>query len=165
MSDLSINPLFQPDSLAPVQFADTMQRSVPLEPEKRLMLAVLEDAVMCFQDNLFTRDKKKRQLFMEVEQWLFEEQSDRLFAFETLCQTLNLNPHYFRRGLRLWQESRAKNELNLKSHAQRAGKQVGKSATISHKNEKRKSSPPKGYHGHISQRRRITHTPHPLSRL
>ena len=102
MSDLSVNPLFQLDSLAPVQFADTMQRSVPLEPEKRLMLAVLEDVVMCFQDNLFTRDKKKRQLFMEVEQWLFEEQSDRLFAFETLCQILNLNPHYFRRGLRFW---------------------------------------------------------------
>ena len=112
MQDALINSIFQPDSLAAAQFDDTMQRSVPLEPEKKLMLAVLEDAVMCFQDNLLTRDKKKRQLFNEAELWIFEERSDRLFAFANVCQELNLDPHYVRNGLRLWQQS----HLNRQSH-------------------------------------------------
>src|ERR671930_2815813 len=112
MQELSINPLFQPDSLAPAQFEETMHRSLPLEPEKKLMLAVLEDAVMCFQDNLFTGDKKKKQLFDETELWLFEERSDRLFAFANVCQELNLDPHYVRNGLIRWQRS----QLNRQSH-------------------------------------------------
>jgi hypothetical protein len=112
MQDALINSIFQPDSLAAAQFDDTMQRSTPLEPEKKLMLAVLEDAVMCFQDNLFTRDKKKKQLFDETELWLFEERSDRLFAFANVCQELNLDPHYVRSGLRRWQRS----QLNRQSH-------------------------------------------------
>jgi hypothetical protein len=156
MQELSINPLFQPDSLAPAQFEETMHRSLPLEPEKRLMLAVLEDAVMCFQDNLFARDKKKKQLFLEAKDWLFEERSDRLFAFETLCHALNLNTYYFRRGLRAWQEARVR-ETNMPSKSQRP---VKREAVASHSNGKRKAKTPpsrKRYHSHVSHRRNVTH--------
>ena len=37
--------LFQPDSLLPVQYFENFRRKVQTEPEKRLLLAVLEDAV------------------------------------------------------------------------------------------------------------------------
>jgi hypothetical protein len=136
MQEGLVNPLFQPDSVAPAQFEETMHRAVPLEPEKRLMIAVLEDAVMCFQDNLFTRDKKKKQLFVETEEWLFEERSDRLFSFESLCRSLDLDPYYVRQGLRAWQESRSKKQIKLPSNYQSAVRHVAKAAN---KNPKRKS--------------------------
>jgi hypothetical protein len=36
----------------------TFQRKSYLEPEKKLMLAVLEDAIACFQKYAFARDRK-----------------------------------------------------------------------------------------------------------
>ena len=136
MQDALINSIFQPDSVAAAQFDDTMQRSIPLEPEKKLMLAVLEDAVMCFQDNLLTRDRKKRQLFEETELWLFQERSDRLFAFENVCRELNLDPHYVRRGLTRWQESHLNQQSAVASTHHRASKQIKKTA---HANVKTRS--------------------------
>jgi hypothetical protein len=131
MQDALINSIFQPDSLAATQFDDTMQRSTPLEPEKKLMLAVLEDAVMCFQDNLLTRDKKKKQLFDETELWLFEERSDRLFAFANVCQQLNLDPDYVRNGLKQWQQT----QLNRQSHGASAHQNTSKGLkTALHRN-------------------------------
>ena len=113
-----------------------MHRAVPLEPEKRLMLAVLEDAVICFQENLFARDKKKRQLFLETEQWIFEERSSRLFAFDNLCQAVDLNPRYIRRGLRRWQESRSKKQTNVSSNPPSPAKQSIRALMIRAENGK-----------------------------
>ena len=51
--------LFQPDTLLPAQYFGTFRSKTRLEPEKSLLLAVLEDAVICFQKYLFTRDRKR----------------------------------------------------------------------------------------------------------
>jgi len=53
-NDEKIASLFQPDTLLSAQYFDTLRRKTLLEPEKRLMLAILEDAINCFQDNLFS---------------------------------------------------------------------------------------------------------------
>ena len=47
-----------------------------LEPEKKLMLAILEDAVACFQKYVFARDGKGKALFRETEDWVLEQQGD-----------------------------------------------------------------------------------------
>jgi hypothetical protein len=44
--------LFQPDTLLPDQYLATFRRKYRLDPERRLMLAVLENAIDCFQKNL-----------------------------------------------------------------------------------------------------------------
>ena len=41
--------LFQPDTLVPAQFFDNVRRKANSEPEKKLMLMILEEAVDCFQ--------------------------------------------------------------------------------------------------------------------
>ena len=43
-----VETLFQPDTLLPAQYHDGFKRQ-SLEPERELVLAVLEDAVVCFQ--------------------------------------------------------------------------------------------------------------------
>lgn len=96
--------LFQPDTLLPAQYLETFRRKTHLEPEKKLMLAVLEDAVACFQKYLFSRDGKGRGMFREAEEWIMEEGGDWLFSFESSCEVLGFDPQYVRRGLVQWKE-------------------------------------------------------------
>ena len=58
--DDRISSLFQPDVLLAEQYIQNFRRKTPLEPEKALLLAVLEDGVRCFQDNIVPRNKKSR---------------------------------------------------------------------------------------------------------
>ncbi len=99
-----VSSLFQPDTLLPAQYLDTFRRKTHLEPEKRLVLAVLEDAIACFQKHLFARDGKRRGMFREAEEWIMAEGSDWLFSFESICEVLALEPQYVRQGLARWKE-------------------------------------------------------------
>jgi hypothetical protein len=93
---------FQPDSLLSAQYFDTLRRKSFLEPEKRLMLAILEDAVDCFQNNVLAQSLKSRRLFQEAEKWIVEVDGDWFFSFENICETLEINPAYVREGLLQW---------------------------------------------------------------
>lgn len=98
--------LFQPDILLPAQYLGTFGRKANLEPEKELMLAVLEDAIRCFQKYIFAQDSKRRGLFRDAEAWIFEENSDWLFSFENICELWGFNPQYVRQGLVHWKEKK-----------------------------------------------------------
>lgn len=107
-----VTSLFQPDILLPDQYLETFRRKFHLEPEKKLMLAVLEDAIACFQKYVFARDGKGKVLFREAEEWVQEKSGDWLFSFANVCETLGFAPDYLRQGLMQWKanklESRAK---------------------------------------------------------
>jgi hypothetical protein len=100
--DDKLSPLFQPDTLVSAQYFETLRRKVLLEPEKRLMLAVLEDAVGCFQDNLLAQSGKAKRLFEEAEEWILDEDRDWFFSFANICEVLGLNRRYVRQGLANW---------------------------------------------------------------
>ena len=104
--DERIGALFQPDSLLSTHYFETLRRKTILEPEKRLMLAILEDAIHCFQDNLFTRNVRGKRLFEEAKEWIVEADGDRVFSFENICEALGFNPAYVRQGLRRWMENK-----------------------------------------------------------
>jgi hypothetical protein len=96
--------VFQPDILVTVQYLSTYRRRFHLQPEQLLMLAVLEDAVVCFQDNLTAVTPRKQSLFREAEEWIFDEDKFYLFSFDNICEGLALDPNYVRRGLIRWKE-------------------------------------------------------------
>jgi hypothetical protein len=81
--------LFQPDVLLPTQYFETLRRKT-LEPEKKLMLAVLEDAVGCFLKYLRAENRTGKTLFRDAEEWIWEENSDRLISFENICDAFEL---------------------------------------------------------------------------
>jgi len=101
-----ITSLFQPDTLLPDQFLDTFRRKLHLEPEKKLMLAILEDAVACFQKFLLARDSKGKAQFRDTEDWIFQGTDLGIFSFDIVCETLGLEPNYVRRGLAHWKKQR-----------------------------------------------------------
>lgn len=97
--------LFQPDILIQSQYFQHMRRKNPLGPEKRLMLAILEDAVTCFQKQLRTKSTKGKTLFRDAEAWILEEDGSWLFSFANICEMLGLNADYVRRGLIQWKQT------------------------------------------------------------
>jgi hypothetical protein len=101
----SVVSLFEPDTLLPSQFfAHFRGRGSAIRGEKRLMLAVLEDAVDCYQKFAFARETRGRELFSEAEEWLFSSDNSWVFAYENICETLELNADYIRRGLQEWRQ-------------------------------------------------------------
>jgi hypothetical protein len=76
--------------------------------EERLMLAVLQDAVKCFQENVLVQCPWEEKLFQEAEDWFLTTSTDWPFSFENICETLQLNPDYVRQGLRVWKETKRK---------------------------------------------------------
>lgn len=69
-------------------------------PEAALMLAVLEEALTCFQYQFYIRRDKAQRLARDAEAWFFSDDSSWPFAFVNICAVLHLDPNYIRRGLR-----------------------------------------------------------------
>ena len=104
--DVRIASLFEPDTLLSAQYFGNLRRKTLLEPEKRLMLAILEDAINCYQDNLLAKRGREGRLFTEAEEWILEKGSDWIFSFKSICETLGFNPEYVRQGLLQWKEKK-----------------------------------------------------------
>jgi len=79
------------------------------------MLAVLEDAIQCFQDNASARSGRRKRLFEEAEEWILEANSDWVFSFESICEVLGFNPQYVRQGLLRWKEKNLLKHRNIKA--------------------------------------------------
>ena len=95
--------MVEPDTLTPPQFFDRLLTESTLVPEKRLMLAVLEDAIASFQRN-FVQAAKRNELEEgnDVEAWLDSDDMSWPFSFASICQALDMEPEYLRRGLSAW---------------------------------------------------------------
>jgi hypothetical protein len=120
--DDRIGSLFQPDTLLGEDYAANFRRKIPLEPERTLLLSVLEDGIRCFQENLFAASGKRRALFDEAKEWLFSDDANWFCSFVSICTMLNLEPNYIRRGLREW-EARERKALDKKAQGAFAAEQ------------------------------------------
>jgi hypothetical protein len=96
--------MFQADVLIPEQFLATYKRTIHLDAEKTLMFAVLQDAVICFQEYVAAYDKRRRMLFLDAEEWILENDPRYLFSFESVCECLGFDASYLRRGLMRWKD-------------------------------------------------------------
>jgi len=96
-----IRHMFEPDTLLPEQFFSLLSRK-PLQGEKRLLLAMLEDAVHCFQTYLLARKPHERRLFQEAEEWIDSKDSQWFFSFENICEILGIHPGRLRDALKQW---------------------------------------------------------------
>ena len=99
--------LFEPDALLPAQFYAAFRGGIAARGERRLMLAVLQDALDCYQKYAFARDGHGRQLFGDAESWISCCDRDWYFSFENICETLDINPDFLRRGMQTWREHAA----------------------------------------------------------
>ena len=111
--DDRVSSLFQPDTLLSEQYQETHRRKTHLEPEKALMLAILDDAVACFQKYVTAQRPKEKVLFQDAEEWFMEKDSDWFFSFENICESLGLDPNYLRKGLMQWKEGQRRPKAQI----------------------------------------------------
>ncbi len=102
---MSDRGLFEPDVLLRDHFG--VRSGAMVSREKRLMLAVLENALDSYQKYVFARDGQGRQMFQEAVEWLDSTNTDWLFSYRNICETLDINPDYLRRGLEGWRQRAA----------------------------------------------------------
>jgi hypothetical protein len=97
-----------PDILTPGQYYEGAHRDDPeTEAIKRLMFAVLADAVRCFQTYCRAQNRSGRRMFYEAKGWIWDRNSEGPFTFEAICETLEIEPERLRRGLREWRGHRS----------------------------------------------------------
>lgn len=116
-ADERVSSLFQPDTLLSTQYFENLRRKTLFEPEKRLMLAILEDGIHCYFDNLHASGGKKKRLFEDAEAWIVASDDDWVFSFESVCDALGLNPEYVRQGLLRWREKSGNTRRGRNSEA------------------------------------------------
>jgi len=76
-------------------------------PERQLMIAVLWDAISCFQKGPAPGGRAAR-TYREAEIWIFAPGPDWLFSFERVCEVLGIDAEYIRSGLRRLEEERSR---------------------------------------------------------
>jgi hypothetical protein len=96
--------MVEPDTMTPLQFFDRALTESTLVPEKRLMLAVLEDAIASFQRNFIQARHNHDADDCDVESWLESDDMSWPFSFASICQALDMEPEYLRRGLQRWRD-------------------------------------------------------------
>lgn len=101
--------LFKPDTLLSAQYMENLRKKTLFEPEKRLMLALLEDAVNCFQFYVTAQGGRGRKLFNDAHEWIMRADDEWIFSFVNVCETLGFNPAYVRQGLRRWRQKKLAN--------------------------------------------------------
>ena len=95
--------LSDPDTLLPDQYYATFKRGHYGDPEKRLMIAILEDAVSCLSKYPRPAGGRQRRLQEEAVGWINAEGEDEwIFSFTSVCESLGFDPKYLRRGLTDW---------------------------------------------------------------
>jgi hypothetical protein len=91
--------VFQPDVLLGSQYLDRVRRSAEFEPERRLMVAVLEQGVRDYLAPRAPRDAADVELYREVEAWVDDREATWFYSFQRICEMLGIDADYLRRGL------------------------------------------------------------------
>jgi hypothetical protein len=94
-----LNPIIDPER----QYHDGARTQYPeTHAMKRLMLAVLEDALHYLQTYAESRNPAHRQGFGEAEAWILDRRAKGPFAFVSICEALGIQPDHLREGIRQW---------------------------------------------------------------
>jgi hypothetical protein len=103
---------WMPSDATDIHTYESINKTKVSEGETRLMLAVLEDAVRCFQKYVARTHPREQRLFQEAEDWFLDNESDYIFSFEYICESLGLHPDQIRRGLMTWERLKAEGHFD-----------------------------------------------------
>lgn len=99
-SPRSKQSLWEYEILTPAQFALPARESrAAWTGERRLLLAVLEEAVHTYYKYCHVRTRQGERLFGEVQEWISSRDTHWLYAFESICSYLGFDPDSIRKGL------------------------------------------------------------------
>jgi len=99
MYDDFLARILEPDIFLPSQFYGNGGLSRQLEGEKRLMIAILKDAVECLDKYRGARSSSGRSHYQNALEWVQDLGTEWLFSFTNICDLLGFDPDYLREVL------------------------------------------------------------------
>jgi hypothetical protein len=114
-------PVFSADILMPAQFYPGATST----PYQRLLAAILEDAICCFQKYDGAKSRRHQVLFQEAEAWLFEVNGAAFISCPAVCESLGIDPALLRRCLVEWR-SRTKASREASRTAQPGSRRLSR---------------------------------------
>ena len=91
------------DNMLPSQFWTTAS-DPRTEPEKRLMVAVLEEAILLLAARVPAPSRRRRTVVDEASNWMASDDRSNLFAFASICDILGLDSDGVRQVVAALQE-------------------------------------------------------------
>lgn len=76
------------------------------EPERRLMVAVLEEAIASLLAGVGDVSPERRAIAREAERWFASDEAAGPFAFTSICDVLGIEPSRVREVVAAWRERR-----------------------------------------------------------
>lgn len=110
MYDDFLARILEPDIFLPSQFYGTAGLSRQLEGEKRLMIAILKDAVECLDKYRDAKSSSGRCHYENALEWVEDTGTSWLFSFNNICDLLGFDPAYLREVL-LRKEGRSEKRI------------------------------------------------------
>ena len=94
-NDLDVT-LFEPEVVLPAQISWGARCDGTISGARALMIAVLEDAILCIERGRRRRHPTTRQLAAEAETWVRSDCREWLFSFASICDVLGIDPDALR---------------------------------------------------------------------
>jgi hypothetical protein len=94
----------EPEAILPAQLLANGRMDASAVPEKRLLLAVLEEAVVTFQRYVTSSRRRGQRLFRESEEWIVSDDMSWPCSFRNVCDVLGFDVDYLRQGLLRWRD-------------------------------------------------------------
>jgi hypothetical protein len=113
---------FPQDLVLPEQFFSPL--SALKHGECALLSAILTNAVTCFKTHIKATNPRARRLGQETEEWFFRDDPEWPFSFVSICEALNLDPDYIRRGLQQWRKTPARYPAKGPRRVTRVGRRL-----------------------------------------
>jgi hypothetical protein len=88
---------FQGIGILPAQYGNMCRKKLPAEGERKLLFAVLEDAI-----RRYLKDRDRGQSdpeFLEVAEWLNSDEESGPFSFIRICEALGISADRLRIGI------------------------------------------------------------------
>jgi hypothetical protein len=108
------------------------ERELTASSTNRLMLAVLEEALVTFQRGLNSRSPEQRHQCCEVDRWIASRDRHFLFSFESICSCLKIDPGYVRQGLKRLRVAARQGQYVYKPYALRRERMYDRRAWRGH---------------------------------
>jgi hypothetical protein len=99
MYDDFLARILEPDIFLPSQFYGSGVLARQLEGEKRLMIAILKDAVECLEKYRDARSGPGCGNYQNALEWVEDTSTDWLYSFTNICELLGFDPAYLRESL------------------------------------------------------------------
>ena len=99
MYDDFLARILEPDIFLPSQFYGNGGLSRKLEGEKRLMIAILKDAVECLEKYRGSCSSAAKISYQSAIDWVEDSDTEWLYSFTNICELLGFDAQYLREQL------------------------------------------------------------------